>query len=1012
MVHIRRSGGPVGTLVAINRKKSRNGHFTLIPPKEGRRVVCFQVPNTTLVTRCRADGVAKPSWRPAFHGNTILLHRLAESELPHSLAFVGTKYTDVPPWKVTRQGRKRATDSETDEELQKYCCDDVSVTDQVVTPLIAEVTRHEQTSLVPIDHAVQRVCCDMHEVGMYVDQKAREVKERELIADVLRYRAGLQSLSKNSTFNPASPPQVGKLLFKEWDLIPPLDDELRFTATGAPATGDVVLRSLLLTEMEKPQRKFIFMLRAYRKVMKELGTYVAKLRPRDRPADLGWDDDENPEVSAERESRGYEKRGIVWPDGRMRPGYSAHRTVSGRLSSSSPINAQNFPSHLRKLVVPQKGHVLVGADADQIELRIAASRWNLRKYLQAFSDGIDPHSMVTAKAIFEAEFMNCKGWPCEENSWRWEGDAYRFRQLAKIIQYAFQYKASVETGARIIQATEIPDPETGRIKLPYLKMKVRKVRQMREAWLAGIPNLERGWNKEIQFFRQHHYVVEHVHGRRRLCLDGENPNEIVNFGIQCYPAGMRILCDQGLVPIGDLAGNQFSAWTGKKWAPATAFSKGNAPLYRVTTRAGFSVECDGSHGFKVVGKEGYEWRAAAGVGLPPLVLGDRVALNLARPFHCGNSGLSPEDAWVLGFWAGNGSAERRRTNGEISFFVGKGREGRREGKFVLRRLQDWARKEEGGERLKEHKGHWHLTLTGLRGGRRRLEALGLDTSRTAHTKRVPETVWRGSLEARRHFLTGLLDADGYFSSNRGIVLLNLCQLALVEEVALLARSVGVSPNYVKGPYVTDKKGHTCYRVALNAELCRIHLGWGSGGKLRTRASSSVPMFEHARCAGTLGSTCNSDRVVRSRIRCRLREGTSLNVSPYMLLRMGAQDLYDHDEIVAIESLDREEEVYTLCVDDPDHQYVGGHFLAKNSSASALMNTAMIAVHKEIPLHRWGPGTGLLTQTHDSLVVECPEDQAQYVKEVLEHHLNQTHPNLPGVKFTATAEIGTNWKAVG
>jgi DNA polymerase I-like protein with 3'-5' exonuclease and polymerase domains len=166
-----------------------------------------------------------------------------------------------------------------------------------------------------------------------------------------------------------------------------------------------------------------------------------------------------------------------------------------------------------------------------LELRIAAARWQLSKYIQAFEEGIDPHSMVTAAAIFGKEFLNCNGWP-QDNGGKWVGDAYNYRQLAKIIQYAFQYKATVETGTRIIQSTEVDDPDTGGTKMPYLRMSVREVRQMRNAWLSGVPELEKGWNKEIQFFRDNGFIQEPIHGRKRYCLDGENPNEIVNFPIQ------------------------------------------------------------------------------------------------------------------------------------------------------------------------------------------------------------------------------------------------------------------------------------------------------------------------------------------------------------------------------------------------------------------------------------------------------------------------------------------------
>lgn len=480
--------------------------------------------------------------------DTMLLHRLAMSELPHSLGYVGSVYTDVHAWKADRQGRKLATEAETDRELHHYCGIDVGVTEAVIKPLVSAVALTEQTSIIASDHLVQRVCADMHHVGMFVDQDKRAQVERDLLARVVALRAELQDVAGLPDLNPGSTQQLRRLLFRDWGLQPKLDDKIRCTATGDASTSDDVMRALLTQRMRKQQTVFIKRLRSYRKAMKELGTYVVKLRPMSEAiSGIGWDDDErrleweaekDPDLlammTAEREKRGYNKRGIVWPDGRMRPGYNAHVTVSGRLSSSRPINAQNFPKHLRALVIAQPGHVLVGADYDQLELRIAAGRWGLQRYIDAFDAGHDPHTSVTAHAVFGDAFASVAGspWPWTTGT-KFEGDAHEMRQLAKIIQYAFQYKASVETGARIIQSTELGDGS-----LPYARLSVREVRQMRDAWLGGVPQLERGWQVEIDHYRNHGYVAEPVHGRRRYFLDGENPNEIVNTPIQGSAAAL------------------------------------------------------------------------------------------------------------------------------------------------------------------------------------------------------------------------------------------------------------------------------------------------------------------------------------------------------------------------------------------------------------------------------------------------------------------------------------------
>jgi DNA polymerase I-like protein with 3'-5' exonuclease and polymerase domains len=467
--------------------------------------------------------------------DTIMLHRLVKAELPHSLGFVGSTYTDVPAWKADKEGRKLATDAETDHELHTYCAYDVAVTARVLTPLITEVHTQDLGGLVSIDHKVQRICADMHTVGMFVDQEVRAKYEKKALREMLTERSVLKEIAGNSSFNPGSTQQLAGVLFKQWGLEPDIDDKIRYTATGAAKTDDQVLRALLSTKLTKQQRAFIGHLRRYRGLMKQLGTYIVKLRPMHQTlSSIGWDDDETREEREERIARGYDKKGIVWPDGRMRAGYNAHVPVTGRKSSSAPINADNFPKWLRAMIVAQPGHKLVGVDSDQLELRIAAARWKLKGYVEALDNGWDPHTSVTAHAVFGKAFEKAAGSPFPwMNGTKFDGDAHLMRQLSKIIQYAFQYWAGVETGHRIITSTELEDGS-----FPYLHLSVKDVRQMRKQWLAGVPELQKGWDAEMDHYRRHKWVAEPVHGRKRFFLDGENKNEIVNFPIQSAAAAL------------------------------------------------------------------------------------------------------------------------------------------------------------------------------------------------------------------------------------------------------------------------------------------------------------------------------------------------------------------------------------------------------------------------------------------------------------------------------------------
>jgi len=476
--------------------------------------------------------------------DTMLLHRLVESELPHNLGFVGSVYTEAPSWKTTREGKKKAFGSETDEELHIYCGYDVAVTAAVLPPLWTQVQLRKQQEVSTCDHQLQKICADMHIAGMHVDQTERKKWEQKLLRETYTRRSKVRDTSGLENLNPASVLQLRELLFNQWHLIPNCEDKVRFTKNGDPSTSDDVLRSLLaIKTLTNTQRKVITEIRLYRRAQKLLGTYVTKLRYNTEEAWGGWDDNDTWMDKEWRDKYGLKKLGIVYPDtDRMHPGYNCHGTTSGRLSSSKPINAQNFPGSLRAMVTAAPGHLLVGADMDQLELRIAASRWNSQKYLEAFAEGLDPHSSVTSMAIFGDRFekaaIECGVGPYPwKTGTKFKGTAKNLRGLAKCVAYASQYSASVATVHKVITQTEI-DNGDGTTTLPYLALSVPEVRIMHEKWCEGA-KFSLGWDQEISTFKSQGFISEPVHSRRRDFLDGgENLSELVNFPIQASAAGL------------------------------------------------------------------------------------------------------------------------------------------------------------------------------------------------------------------------------------------------------------------------------------------------------------------------------------------------------------------------------------------------------------------------------------------------------------------------------------------
>ena len=494
----------------------------------------------------------------------MLIHRLVESELPHSLGFVGSVYTEAPSWKTDREGRKKAYGSETDDELHEYCAYDVAVTAAVIPPLIEQVKIKGQDKLIQHDHKLQQICSDMHSVGMHVDQVKRLEFEKKYMREVNDRRIKIRDICDIDNFNPASVNQMRDLLFNQWRLDVPLDEKDRLTKNGDPSTSDHVMRALLsVRSLTEKQRALISEVRRYRRAQKLLGTYCTKLRYNNEDAWGGWDDNDDWMEKEWRDKYGVKKLGIVDPvTNRMHPGYNCHGTLSGRLSSSRPINAQNFPGFLRSMVTAAPGHILVGADADQLELRIAAARWESQKYLQAFADGHDPHSTVTSMAVFGKRFeqaaIDCGVGPAPwKTGTKFKGQAKKLRGLAKGVAYASQYYATPATVHRIITQTEVEN-EDGTTTLPYLRMALREVRVMHSNWSEGA-KYENGWNREIEFWKTHGFIAEPVLGRTRDFLDGENPNELVNFPIQ---AAASSLMNIAIIELSE----RIPLW---KWGPGT-----------------------------------------------------------------------------------------------------------------------------------------------------------------------------------------------------------------------------------------------------------------------------------------------------------------------------------------------------------------------------------------------------------------------------------------------------------
>lgn len=235
------------------------------------------------------------------------------------------------------------------EVLYRYNAHDAAFTLMLYNKLSRQLDDLDRKVLDTLLYPASNALLDMECLGIAVDteylRQLDGILERELeeLERELCEVAGVE-------FNPRSPKQLLDVMYKKLKLPVP-----------ARLSTDKKALDLLSRVCDHP---FIELLRKYRERHKFHSTYVRAL------------------LSA------------VSPDGRVRTTFNLHTTVTGRLSSSNPVNLQNQPKtpEARNIFVATPGYMLIEADLKNAEVRGWA--WysrdeNLRRAI--VESGVDIH---------------------------------------------------------------------------------------------------------------------------------------------------------------------------------------------------------------------------------------------------------------------------------------------------------------------------------------------------------------------------------------------------------------------------------------------------------------------------------------------------------------------------------------------------------------------------------------------------------------------------------------------
>ena len=431
---------------------------------------------------------------PQLYSDSMVEHNISHTGQRHGLGTCVSSLTDdVEPWKEDHT----AVNAQNLLKLMTYCGKDCIKNARIVPIINRRITSIKCSSIIPKERWVQKIGTEMQRGGQRIDFDALAKMTEEYSASLVADAAKLQELQP---VNPNSPVQLRKLFYDAWDLYP----EVYSDKTGLPSTSAEAVKGFLKKKILSPtQLEYVNVLRRYKKTKKIVSTYL-------KPIGI-----------------------LAARDGKLHSRFS-RLPATGRYSSSDP-NVQNWMKFLRKLVVADPGHVLIGADSDQLELRGIAEESNAKNLLTAINKGLCPHN-ETMSTAFGKDIWQYDGAPKNRTD-KGSGKFFSMRQLMKITRYSWQYAAGLNTVGRTIWDIEDKDKDGNSI-FPFAGLSRRRIRELMKALETADPEIPEWWDEQLDLFGINGYSADTLWGRRRYMAPWAEANKIVNHPIQAGGAAI------------------------------------------------------------------------------------------------------------------------------------------------------------------------------------------------------------------------------------------------------------------------------------------------------------------------------------------------------------------------------------------------------------------------------------------------------------------------------------------
>ncbi len=266
-------------------------------------------------------------------------------------------------------GKKEINFSEVElNKAKDYAAEDADVTFRLYKKFIKNLKSEKMINIYEIfEKPLIKILAFMEIEGVEIDSKFLKSLSSKFGKKIQKLEKEVFKISKKE-FNIASPKQLGEIIYNDLKIA-----GLKKTKKGSFATSASVLEDLAFKGHELPK-----LILEWRQVSKLKNTYSDAL-----PEHL------NPNTK------------------RVHTSFLLAATTTGRLASSDP-NLQNIPiksedgKDIRKAFTAKKGHLLISADYNQIEMRILADLADVKELKKAFKNKEDIHSL-TASQIFNID---------------------------------------------------------------------------------------------------------------------------------------------------------------------------------------------------------------------------------------------------------------------------------------------------------------------------------------------------------------------------------------------------------------------------------------------------------------------------------------------------------------------------------------------------------------------------------------------------------------------------------